>query len=401
MRSILSMTMIQKSKPRAENKKPLSILEHHIKTLEALEGKGKASEKTARALFDLQRGLTGERVLAGGGYMDNARLFDAYVAYYFPVSYQQISHAAKHLCTKKGDVSVLDFGCGPGAASAAIIDKIRSDNPEGKINLVLIDASESALKTAAALFKAEYKNISVKTIKANFEKESVVDALKKAQISEKFDIGVSCHLFNELWKDKSDKIERRTALAESALSALKDEGEMLLCEPSLLETSRALMAVRDKIIERGFFVKAPCLSCHSCPALKAGENHTCHAEYPVEEAGSIAYLAKKAKLDRTSVKMTYFVFSKREAKHEESEESETKSLKAVVVSDAMLNKAGRIRFILCDGEKRIAVSAKKDDERARKIGFFDLKRMDFVQFSNLEERGEAFGIKNDSTLTHF
>ncbi len=391
--------MVQKSKPRAENKKPLSILDHHIKTLEALEGK--ASKKTARALFDLQRGLTGERVLAGQGYMDNARLLDAYVAYYFPVSYQQISHAAKHICTKKSEVNILDFGCGPGAASAAIIDKIRSGNPECKISLALIDASESALKTAVAFFKAEYKNIKVKAIKSNFEKESVVDALKKAEISERFDIGVSCHLFNELWKDKSDKIERRTAFAESALSALKDDGEMILCEPSLLETSRDLIAVRDKIVEHGFFVKAPCPSCHACPALKAGENHTCHAEYPVEDAGSIAYLAKKAKLDRTSVKMTYFVFSKSEAKHEENAETDAKSLKAIVVSDAMLNKAGRIRFILCDGEKRIAVSAKKDDERAKKIGFFDLKRMDFVQFSNLEERGEAFGIKSESTLTHF
>ena len=74
-----------------------------------------------------------------------------------------------------------------------------------------------------------------------------------------------------------------------------------------------------------------------------------------------------------------------------------------VVSDAMLNKAGRIRYLLCDGLRRIPISAKTGDKSAQNLGFFNLKRYDAVTVINPEIRGDAqnpsFGIDEKTHLT--
>ena len=74
-----------------------------------------------------------------------------------------------------------------------------------------------------------------------------------------------------------------------------------------------------------------------------------------------------------------------------------------VVSDAMLNKARRIRYLLCDGLRRIPISAKTGDKSAQNLGFFNLKRYDAVTVINPEIRGDAqnpsFGINEKTRLT--
>jgi hypothetical protein len=54
--------------------------------------KGEVS-RAGEALLRLQRGLTGERSLAGAGYMQDSTLLGAYLLYYWPVSYLQVSLA--------------------------------------------------------------------------------------------------------------------------------------------------------------------------------------------------------------------------------------------------------------------------------------------------------------------
>ena len=69
---------------------------------------------------------------------------------------------------------------------------------------------------------------------------------------------------------------------------------------------------------------------------------------------------------------------------------------ALVVSEPMLNKAGRLRFLLCNDAGRFAVSARKDDPVARAAGFFGLKRGDRIRLRGAELRGtseaEALGF---------
>lgn|SRR5574344_678874 len=375
-------------------------------------------QTVSKALLDLQRGLTGTRELAGSGYMENTSYVGAYLLYYWPVSYLQISYAMRDALTKiqpkmsesqkDKTLRILDLGSGPAPASAALIDALRSDE-SCSFEVTLVDSSEKALALAQKVFAQEYPAIATKKIICNFE--------KSVSLSDEYDVIVMCHALNELWKNETDCIERRVSFLEQITTHLTDNGIMLLCEPALLATSRNLIKVRDMLLQENFSVVAPCVAsekqmCHIpvCPALTAGENHTCHAEIEWQPCEPVASLAQKAGLDRESVKMTYVVLQKTTAlqKNEHTSEEqidntvEEKVIYGRVVSEGMLNKAGRIRFLICDGRNRIAVSAKKEDAHAKQIGFFSLRRLDLIMLSDVEIRGDkqtvAYGIGPDTKL---
>ena len=55
----------------------------------------------------------------------------------------------------------------------------------------------------------------------------------------------------------------------------------------------------------------------------------------------------------------------------------------------MLNKAGRIRFVLCDGARRFSLSATKEDSIAREKGFWNLRRGQLIRVTGAEPRSQA------------
>ena len=54
----------------------------------------------------------------------------------------------------------------------------------------------------------------------------------------------------------------------------------------------------------------------------------------------------------------------------------------------MLNKAGRVRYVLCDGKARFTLSAKNGDPNAAAQGFFDLKRYDKIKIAGAQVRSQ-------------
>ena len=134
-----------------------SLLASHIKTLSAL-----TTHANAKAVKSLQRGLTGERELSGDKYMDNAELLGAYSAYYFPISYMQMSYALSALplpVHKDSSFRLLDFGSGQGAATSALLDKIFTACPNASVSINLIDHSKKALELASSFLKKEYPSV--------------------------------------------------------------------------------------------------------------------------------------------------------------------------------------------------------------------------------------------------
>ena len=377
----------------------------HCKELLALLGKkdtlsSAELSRTASALLKLQRGLTGGRELAGISYMDSKELLEAYLLYYWPVSYQQASYIINNCAftfSEKKAVSVLDLGSGPAPVSAAVCDFLAAAN-QNNVALTFCDWSAKAVALAQKFFSLAFPDVHTDSLVCNFEK-SLPDLGKN-----KYDIITASHTLNELWKDDDCKIEKRLAFVKYVAEHLSDGGYLILIEPALLKTSRELIAIRDILAVDtacGLTLVAPCLSsCSPCPALLQGESVTCHCEAGWTEVEPAASLAKAARLDRESVKMTYFVFQKNRL------QSKTVSTegRALVVSDAMLNKAGRVRYVLCDGKKRFTLSAKKGDAVAAGKGFFDLRRYNVIEVTNPELRGDknnpSFGIGETTTIRH-
>jgi SAM-dependent methyltransferase len=375
-------------------------------------------EAVGAALLRLQRGLTGERPLAGAPYMDDPNLLGAYLLYYWPVSYLEVALALAELGLSPRHV--LDLGSGPGPAAAAILDA-------GATRLVLADASGRALDLARCIFRERAP--SLKTIELDLESAADEDfgAVRSGEGEAAFDLVVFGHCLNELWRGRSDRGELRVRLLARAADLLGPSGVLLVVEPALLATSRESLALRDALSASGYAILGPCPAAtdgpYPCPILAAGSDRTCHAEAAWLPPSPIAALARVAGLDRRSVKFTWF--AARRPTHGRSARDPTDlfvddtvpkmrataaagrkvqgeaALRAIgpgasrgrVVSDPMLNKAGRVRYMLCSGGRLVTLSAAKDSPEARRSGFLSLRRGDRIDVTGAEARpGGGLGL---------
>jgi hypothetical protein len=391
------------------------LLEKHIKPLIALRyGQSRKQpllsgeiKIISAALKTLQRGLTGDRTLAGAGYMNTPEYRNAYLLYYWPVSYIQISYAAsfaekklvslgEKAAQEHRPLRILDLGSGPGPASCALTD-IFAEKKLQLPDITMTDTSSEVLHLAQQIMGTEYPSISVTTIKNDFQ---LNDKNNNQTGGKPYDIIIMSHALNELWKDHVDAIERRMEFLNQQTTHLSSDGILFLIEPALLETSRNLLTIRDRFMQEGWHTIAPCTGSGQCPALSAGPGHTCHAHLNWIPPEPVASLAKNAGLDRDAVKMTFCILQRQQPAAAAGTEGLTVSGR--IVSEGMLNKAGRIRFLICNGEQRIPISAKKDDPHAKTEGFFSLQRYDYVTIENPEQRGDSsartLGFGNQSRL---
>ncbi len=395
--------------------KKSTVLQRHVNTLERLcVSQGKPApdlERVASALVQLQRGLTDDRVLAGGTYMEEKALLRAYLLYYWPVSYQQVMRILRKLPAGafgflgKTGIPILDIGSGPGPASAAICDYLITGQgcEPASVSVCLADHSQKALSLAQSFFSCDFPSVSAGACACDLEKGFPPLGMTGRQ--QKFSIAIMSHSLNEMWKGDDRRLEKRTAFLQRLLDGIMEENSVLiLCEPAQTKSSRELMSVRDALLSgrKDLDLLSPCPGAGiPCPALLQGEGATCHDEggwQPVEPA---ARLARMAGLSRTSVKMSYFVFRKRAGLGTDAPEAQDAgeardvadgSFTARVVSDAMLNKAGRTRFVLCDGKRRFSISAKKGERLDAEREFWNLSRGDLIAVTGAEARKSEGGV---------
>ena len=379
-------------------------------------GRQAAIANAGAALKSLQRGLTGDRNLAGERYFSEADYLKAYLLYYWPVSYVQVTMALGEL-RSRGELPrirrILDIGAGPGPASFAAIDAAAED-AAAVANVTLVDWNAEALEAARRLAAIGAPgSIALETIERDLEADPRLEGGP-------YDLIVACHSVNELWKGSADALERRTALLSQACGLLAEGGILLVVEPSATVTSRPALALRDRLLAKaaaasggegvsggGLRCAGPCPGSYPCPIAAAGGERSCHSTWSWTPAPMVADLARAAGLDRDSAKATWFALKKEPAAAAaaalgtaQGDSSASSSLAGRVVSEPMLNKAGRVRYIICAAEGLVTLSAKRDAPAARESGFLDLRRGDCISVSGLERReGENnFGIAPGTTL---
>lgn len=327
--------------------------------------------RVARALFRLQRGLTGERELAGAAYMDDPELLGAYLLYYWTSSYAQASRAMalSGLWPRR----VLDLGSGPGPMAAAALDRCAA-------SAVLIDGSERALALAGRLLGQA----------AALTERADLESLPPGRSGgEGFDLVMLGHALNEL--SGPDAIARRAAVVRAAAASLEPGGSVLMIEPATLSAAREAMALRDLLVAEGWVIVAPCSRSGPCPALQAGPGQSCHDEAAWEPPDFVLELAARCGLDRGLVKMSWFCLRPPEARL--AVEGAIASGEAYrVVSEPMLNKAGRVRRLLCGPAGRFPLSAKRGDPAAEAAGFFALGRYELLRVVEPERREGGWGV---------
>lgn len=178
---------------------------------------------------------------------------------------------------------IVDLGAGCGAMSLGLRNLVED------CEIVAIDRDADALAIAAAVLPR------LTTRVADVTSASVPAC----------DLVVMGTVLNEL--DANSAL----AVVTRALAAIPDDGAVIVVEPALRATSRALHAIRDAVIERGVgHVFAPCTRRSApCTAL-ADPDDWCHEDRAIELPPRTAELARLTHLRDSGMKFSYLVLRK-------------------------------------------------------------------------------------------
>ena len=184
---------------------------------------------------------------------------------------------------------VVDLGAGCGAMSLGLIASLPADT---ELEIVAIDRDVDALRIAGAAVRALSPRAAITTRAADVASTSIPPA----------DLVVLGTVLNEL------PVAARLPLIERALAAIGDDGAVIIIEPALRDTSRALHELRDAIIAAGLAsVFAPCTRrIAPCPAL-ADRDDWCHEDRGVTLPPRTAELARITHLRDSGLKLAYLV----------------------------------------------------------------------------------------------
>lgn len=329
--------------------------------------------EVAAGVRQLSLGLTRDRKLAGARYMDDPKLLGAYLLFYWPVSYAQARQAMGELPNRPK--RVLDLGSGPGPMALAALDA-------GAQVVTAADRSEPALQLARALATEAGEALSTRQW----------DPTRTALPDERFDLITMGHVLNELYGTGPDAILRRAELVERICERLTERGTLLILEPALRETSRALLELRDRVVERGYAVRFPCLMRGPCPALVKASDW-CHADRPWTMPPAVEAIARAAGLHKESLKMSLLALAPKGEAWPEPIEGRLFR----IVSEQLEGK-GRTRYMGCGPEGRIGLAAQHRHRTEATAPFFRLNRGDVVAIEGTEERGDGAALDETSRV---
>ena len=268
---------------------------------------------------------------------------------------------------------VLDLGAGAGAMGLGLLSFAADHHPGLGVHIDAVDLDASALSIysgavgAIGNSKLDLGTLSIQTIESS--------AVKYSAREGHYDLVVLGSMLNEL--SESDRI----ALATRAMSAVAPGGAMIIVEPALRVTSRALHRVRDALIVGGAHVFAPCTNPDtSCPAL-ADERDWCHEDRAVVLPSRARQMAQTTGLRDGGLKFSYLVV-RNEADALVESESGTFALR--VVGQPQRAKGQRECFVCGPGVGRRKLRLLKRNRSSKNRLIERARRGDVLLAANLE-----------------
>lgn len=280
-------------------------------------------DHTALAVADLSRLFTKDRSSLKSDYLEHPAHADAYLRYFLPVSLSKIQVLLDELPQdwpgQGGDhpIRVLDVGSGPGAGALAVLDWLSQNHP-GRVkdlSAVAVDGSVSALKQAGRIWETYSRESGVIsgpliTHEGNLERTPNGPWFSHIEQQAPYDLIILANCLNELFCRAADPVESRVELVIQLLSGLATTGTLMIVEPALRDTSRALHQLRDRLIEaRHCTVYSPCLHESPCPAL-VNPFDWCHEERPWEPPPDIQKIDESVGFIKDALKFSYLLLRK-------------------------------------------------------------------------------------------
>lgn len=279
-----------------------------------VEKEGLSQETLARAVAELSRLFTKGRADLTRLYLENPTSAAAYLRYFLPVNLAKIQVLLDEMPDdtfgNNRRFSVLDLGSGPGTGGLAVLDWCHQHFKKmvDALSVVAVDTSQAPLRHAESLWKTYCRAAGITGARLQVQRadlERAVSSVFGAQIQQAgpYDLIILANCLNEL----SESIETRTSLVATALSLLAPHGTMMIVEPALRETSRALHQVRDHLLaESRCTVYSPCLHERNCPAL-LNPDDWCHEERAWEPPSTIKEVDREVGFIKDALKFSYLL----------------------------------------------------------------------------------------------
>ncbi len=294
-------------------------------------------------------GLVGARELVGKPYLADPALREEYARDIAPRTELALARVLDHgWAGLPAPARALDLGAGTGAVGRALRARFGE-----ALEVVAVD------RTAGP-----------GVVRANL-------AVELPPVEGPFQLIVAAHLLNELFVDRAPPeraASRAARVLEWARALLAPAGRLVLIEPALRETSRELLAVRDRLLAAGLHVVAPCYFQGPCPAL-ASERDWCH--------DAAAVPGQRARVD-----FSYLVLAAQQV---------DRPVRERVVSDQLPEK-GRLRLYVCGPEGRREM-IRLDRHRSPANAPLDaVSRGDALSIAEAEQTASGLRVTPETTI---
>lgn len=313
----------------------------------------------------IHQGLVGARALVGTGYLADSNLRAEYESEIAPRTDAALERVLAAIVPTHPVHRVLDLGAGTGAATGALQRRFGRELSITGVDRVAgpgIDVVADLRRGTPAVLRPDGR-----------------------AGDQRFDLIVAAHVLNELRLDAAAQTQLVTSWARELMSP---NGWMVLIEPALRETSRGLLELRDRLVQAGMVVVAPCLHQQACPAL-ARPRDWCHDTAVVVESEHGA---------RWRVDFSYLVLQAGRgttvapgAAHDGS------PAQFRVVSDRLEEK-GRLRIFGCGPTGRQPLVRQDRDATEANAAFGSLNRGDLVNVGDTREAGDGLRVGPTTTV---
>jgi ribosomal protein RSM22 (predicted rRNA methylase) len=245
------------------------------------------------------------------------------------------------------ELRVLDLGAGLGTSGLAAAGFALTQAGTARVRIDALDRDAQALDIAArlsALWSASAGHaIELRTQRVPLARAALT-SLRGA-----YDLIVVGFVLNELAEQgegasEAERVEAHHALLRSLAGLLSEDGALIVLEPALRETSRALQRVRSLFAAEGGppFVFAPCVQRGDCPLL-VRERDWCHEQLPLALPVPLVAVARAAGLRTSDLSYSYLTLTRADRSLAELD-PERRGYR--VVSSPLRSK-GKVELLLC------------------------------------------------------
>jgi SAM-dependent methyltransferase len=274
----------------------------------------------AQAVVNLSRLFTTTRATLPPRYLDDPVHAAAYFSYFLPVNLSKVQVLLDELPEDSGTdtpdrpMAVLDLGCGPGTGALALLDWLWHRSPERakSVSVLAADASQEPLRDAERLWDAYCQEVGIATsglrcVEGNLEHPLKGNLGKQIVRGGPYDLIMMANCLNELFPASVDPPAERAAVVGKLLPFLAPHGTIMIVEPALRQTARALHHVRNHLLKQGLYtVYSPCLHERACPALDHPDDW-CHEERPWQTPPAIAAIDRDVGFIKDALKFSYLL----------------------------------------------------------------------------------------------